>query len=359
MTHEVSLATPYLHEGIDYTARFYTKEQGSLEALEFKKPLFEGFRVEERGIKEGIKEGSYTRYELLYRLYPLQIGELEIPSPVVAVLKRSLESNAFLLTQTQSQRIEYQAKPLRISVKPLPPEAQGITLVGESTIEVRSEREAFAPSTPVGLWVKIRSQGFLEALPEPLFSLPHATLYTKESSYALGVDEEGNAVREFHAHLEVVAKEAVVIPPLVIHFFDPKEARLREARSETIELQLQPKEGVSQEEPRASASKPLERASLAWGEGMLFFGMGMVWGGFLLFFLLRSVRHTSSSKRSPSSLREFRDAKELLGMMLSSKEKSTRLKEAIEWLEERLYGPLKRPLSQQEIRSYLKEKGIL
>lgn len=357
MTHEVGLTTPYLHEGIDYTARFYTKEQGSLEALEFKKPIFDGFRVEERGVKEGIKEGSYTRYELLYRLYPLQIGELEIPSPVATVLKRSLESNAFLLTQTQPQRIEYQAKPLRISVKPLPLEAQGISLVGESTIEVRSEREAFAPSTPVGLWVKIRSQGFLEALPEPLFSLPNATLYTKESSYALGVDKEGNAVREFRAHLEVVAKEAVVIPSLVIHFFDPKEGRLREVRSEPIELH--PKEGISQEEPKANASKSLDRTSLAWREGMLFFGMGMVWGGFLLFFLLRSVRHTSSPKRPPASLREFKDAKELLGMMLSSKEKSARLKEAIEWLEERLYGPLKRPLSQQEIRSYLKEKGIL
>ncbi len=279
VTQQVDTDSPFVHQQIVYTFRFFRSVQ-SVEA-QWEPPSFQGFWVEDLGKEsqyEKIIGGQrYAVTELKKALYPLSEGsgkieETRLVCKLVIDRKRSpLSGDSFLDNsflggsffgrQTQTITKNLRADPILLDIRPLPetgkPEGFG-GLVGSFTVRAEVGQTELRAGDSTTLTVTVTGEGNLRDLvtlsPE---EIPGFKVYPDKPSFQL--DRQGEKLlgtKVFKKALVPLEDGILEIPSQEVPYFDPGTGSYRIARTDSFTLKVE-KNGEKEEPLHLVTAAPL------------------------------------------------------------------------------------------------------
>jgi hypothetical protein len=245
---DLSETTPYIGQQITYTFRFYRSVP--IDDAKFQPPGFKGFTAQEvkdrHSYRKIIDGREYVVTEIDYILTPLEAGDWTVDPTVVnvGVLRRRRSPSQFPFDDFFNRSVveprELQTKPLKITVRPLPPLPPGQDfsgLVGRFTMTAETESTHLAVGDSCTLTITLQGKGNITDAQHPRLVLPPAF-----KSYADNPQPEVTADRD-GVHGKMVFRTALVplkpgryaLDPIRLTYFDVEKETYQ-----TLEIPLPP-----------------------------------------------------------------------------------------------------------------------
>lgn len=267
ITQEVDSESPYVHQQVVYTFRFFQRAQ-TVEA-HWEPPSFQGFWVEDLGKErqyESILEGQrYSVTEIKKALFPVSVGTLKIPQSLLTcsiIVKKSRQrsprglfddnffSTSLFGRMGQTETKNLRAEPIRLTVRSLPVEgwpADFEGLVGSFRIRANVGETKLSTGDSTTLTVTVDGEGNLRDLTHmPPEEIPGFKIYPDKPSFQLQTRGDiVESVRVFKKALVPLEAGSLEVPGLSLSFFDPKKDVYSTVKTDPIILTV--KQGEQKE----------------------------------------------------------------------------------------------------------------
>jgi hypothetical protein len=258
---EADRRSAYVGQQIRFTLRLRTR-MGVRGMAYQTRPDFGGFWLEEEFDhveeppariegREVEHEGRTYQEYVLFRaaLFPTASGSLTIDPINLQLRVRADRDDRFgSFFFDREETILRRSAPIRIEVRPLPPEGRPETFtgaVGGFRLEVATDRAESVVNEAVSLSVRVAGAGNIRAAGEPVLPRladfrPFDPTVTETEGFE-GGRYEGS--RTWDYVLVPLAPGEQSIPPITFSYFDPEAGRYRTLRSEPIPLRIARAEG--------------------------------------------------------------------------------------------------------------------
>jgi hypothetical protein len=271
---ELSDAKCYVGQPVIMTVKFYVSAEADVGDFQFNIPAFtdDSFYIEDPEISDpqakmfrlhtGIsvavsqrrvtyKSRNFTLVSFSKVLIPKQAGELDLGTPSVnaaLAVERTrsrgpFDEFGFFGSQKQYKRYAVGAKPLKLTVLPLPAEgkpAEFYGLVGRYTIEASATPTKVSVGDPITLTIKIAGSRYLKPVQWPALEqidelMRNFKLPAQKASPAV---EDG--VKIFTQTIRANNDTVRSIPPIPLAYFDADKGEYTVAKTSPIALEVAP-----------------------------------------------------------------------------------------------------------------------
>ncbi len=254
VTTSVDDKTPYVHEQVILTFRFYQRVN-LLESPNYTAPATTGFWSEDlppqRTFNEVLNGRRYYVTEVRTALFPTSPGEFTIgPATldcVVPQVNRSMDRDPFSMfgqSMFNSRKVTLRSQPITMKVKPLPDGApDGFKgAVGAYAISADVDKTSLPQGDPVTLKLTVKGTGNVKTVPDlDLPELKEFKIY--DSSSSSDVSKTGGTLsgtKIVEQILVPLKAGAMTIPPVSLVYFDPAKGEYRTTATAPIELAVTP-----------------------------------------------------------------------------------------------------------------------
>ncbi len=257
---QVSEASPFVGQQIIYTFLLYNS--GRIANAGLQPPDFDGFTSQEIKRKEPYRKvvngREYMVTEVSYILVPLKPGRMEIPPTVLTcdlVKQRprstrrppfdSFFDDSFFGGGTQLESRIFKTRPLKVTVRALPPEKEATSfsgLVGRFDLQVQLSPNKLKAGDSATLTITVTGQGNIMDAEMPNIKLPDGfKVYPdKPQDEVVGGPNGYSGKKIFRSALVAVAPGIYRIPPIGLRYFDISTGEYRSLESKSLSLEVVP-----------------------------------------------------------------------------------------------------------------------
>ncbi len=339
--YTIDKKSAYVSEPILLKYTFKHKQSVKISDASFKSPKFEGFWVKKlKSVNNRLDPKSgYRIYELSYLLFPQKSGHLKIePAGMDIGVMRPRKRHRYYFRSIRRKFLETNVCDLNIS--PLP---QGAKLYGDFSFHVVADKNRTKVNEPVNVTVTITGVGNVDEIEPFKIAVADAEVYVSEPDRSM-VLKEGKGVILFKQKFALVSDRNFTIPPLSLDFLDSATKEVKHLTSKSIAVEVtgaQPSATDRLVKATAQTQKIERSTPLSLSRQFAIFAGG-VGIGMLLFWLLgrlRSLRGEKSNTQKPfqTRIRQAKDDKALLQLLLPFSDRSTEIAKIIHKLEANLY----------------------
>lgn len=355
---KVDKSEVYVGEPIVLTYTFKQRVDVDLSEANFNASSFSNFWAKTTKKVPNTREGDYNVYLINYLLYPQKSGALKIESGRMDVGILSTQKKDFFNFQ-QARWKTFYSNTLDINVKELP---EGVALYGDYTFTVVADKSVVKSNEPVNLTITIQGEGNVDDIDDFKVEVPHATVYADKSKKNAMLQNGKNSVI-FKQKFAIVSDRNFTIPSLSFSFFNG-EVKKVQSREFKIEVQnakapkatgkLEKKTEVVKQEvktvlEKASTTTIMITALLSFLTGVL---------ATLIFTRFKSRKKESGEKPIEVRIKNAKEDKELLSLLLPYIDKTPKMQSLIKALEENVYGGKSHLIDRKKLsskfESYLK-----
>ena len=229
----IDKSTPYVGEEVRLTATITINSLYNLEGLDLNLDRLEGFwSSSEDKNWHGKQLGENIVYSRDFYLYPKHSGALEIPNyPVVGILSDGRNRLFF----NESKRFIAYSNELSIDAKPLP---EGVTLVGEYLLKVKTDRFKTDTKQPVNLTIELFGNGNLDNFEGFSVDIAGVTAYADKPVIT---KERKNGVLTSRAvyKFALVSDKDYTIPAFAVTYLNPQSGEVKTVRSDEVAIEVE------------------------------------------------------------------------------------------------------------------------
>ncbi len=338
-------------EGIILSYIFKHKLSTPISDASFKSPKFDGFWVKKPKIEKNRidSKSGYKVYKLTYILYPQRSGVLHIDEAGMDIGVISSKKRNFYSFQSIKRKVIY-SNPLDINVSKLP---EGVKLSGEYSFSVVLDKNKTKINEPVNLTITIHGKGNVDDIDAFKPVVHNATLYSDKPKRAMEF-KDGKSIVLFKQKFAIVSDKNFTIEPMVFKYFDLKRKKVKEYRSKRFHIEVL---GSTKKSTVTLRKKSISKEMIVkkeFDKGIVAFllGLGFV-SGLLVSYLLNLVGKKRVNRKKELDIKEkiknTKDDKELLSLLLPFTNRSTKVESVIKKLEENLYYNANHKINKKDI----------
>ncbi|MCX8043884.1 MAG: BatD family protein [Desulfobacterota bacterium] len=279
VTAQVDNERPYLYQQIVCTFRFF-RCVNVTQANLTDQPSFEGFLVEDIGkaseYQKNINGRQYVVTEIKKALFPIKTGVLEIGPFTLQcdmIVQKSRRRGFFqdpffndpFFGFTETVPRTFRTTPIQVMVQQLPADARPPdfkNLVGSYTISATISNPTVSVGESATLTLTIAGTGNLKYLTGiDLPPLENVKIYDDKPVYEQTITQgKIGGTMTLKKALVPSASGEITIPPISVSFFDPADARYKQATTQPLQLAVRPGTStapvpVAQAVPQSSSTK--------------------------------------------------------------------------------------------------------
>ncbi len=202
--------------------------------IQYHRPKFEGFFVEQMGKGKSYDDGSHKVTELRYILTPHTEGNYTL-GPAYAKIGLQDKQKKEMSNVDKSRKI-FQRASNTLDIEVLPQTTQS-DLVGVFTLKSKIDKQKVAAGKPVKLSITLKGEGDLTHFEFPDYLLDGVTIYSDEAT--LDIKEiDGKIYSHYKKEFVFISEESFTIPEQHFSMYVPKENLLKELKIDAIEIEV-------------------------------------------------------------------------------------------------------------------------
>ncbi len=341
----------YVGEPIVLTYTFKQRTDVDLSEANFNASSFANFWAKTTRKVPNTHEGDYNVYRINYLLYPQKSGALKIESGRMDVGILSTQKRDFFNFQ-QARWKTFYSNTLDIQVKELP---EGVALYGDYTFTVVADKSVVKANEPVNLTITIQGEGNVDDIDDFKVEVPHATVYADKSKKNAELKSGKNNII-FKQKFAIVSDRNFTIPSLSFSFFngEVKKVQSREFKIEVQNTKVPKAQGVLEKKIPAlkqEVKTVVEKTSTTtiMITALFSFLTGVL--GTLIFTKLKFRKKDSSEKPIQARIKNAKEDKALLSLLLPYIDKTPKMQSLIKELEENIYGGKSHVIDRKKLSS--------
>ena len=284
------------------------------------------------------KDGNYSVQKRRYLLAPQQAGDLRVYPAEVKVAYDENERDSWGNLKTKRYWQSHYSNTLDIHVKALP---EGVTAVGDFTIEMKIDTNEVAVNTPLTARIIIQGRGNFEDISLIKPAINGVNVFAEDPTLEKIADSDQE---RWSQTLGFVSDNNFTISPITLEYFDLKERRIKTLQTEAIPIHTIGGSKVSNVTKMIDKQKS-EGITMEWAIAMYILG-------FISAAVLLIVPWKRYIKRKQTAKVSTSDYKRVLSLLLTHKDDED-VQEMIEALEDHLYNGSKEVIDQKELKKLL------
>jgi len=202
--------------------------------LQYHRPKFSGFFVEQIDKGKSHDDGSHQVTELRYILTPHTEGNFTL-GPAYAKVGLQDKSKKMMLNVDKSRKI-FQRASNTLTLEVLPQTIQS-DLVGAFTLESTLDKQKVPAGEPVKLSIKLEGEGDLTHFDFPDYTLDGVTIYSKDAKIDIE-SVEGKIHSRYSKTFVFIAEESFTIPAQVFSMHNPKTGTVTELKVKAFTIDV-------------------------------------------------------------------------------------------------------------------------
>ena len=339
----------YIGEKIILRYIFKHKMNAPISDASFQAPKFDGFWVKKPKIsknKTDIKNG-YKIYRLSYILYPQRSGILHIKKGImdIGVIDRK-KRRYYSFNSIKREKIY--SNSIDINVSKLP---KDVKLCGEYNFSAVLDKNKTTINSPVNLTITITGSGNVDDIEDFVLNVKNATVYSDRAKRLVELKGDEDVV-VFKQKFALVADRNFTIEPIEFKYFDLNSKKIKLFRSKEFRVEVIGSNSGSdiiraKKEPIKSDKKDsFYNTFFISSISLLSLLLGFLVGA----FYKRSVKRKKTPKKEiQERIKRAKSDKELLSLLLPFLDRSSKVKDLVERLEENVYQDKNHKINKKEI----------
>ncbi|WP_456381333.1 BatD family protein [Hydrogenimonas sp.] len=359
---EVDKRNVHVGEPIAFEVLLRYRRRANFVQVELASPEFSNFWIKKLGDVEKSYDGDFVVEKQRYLIFPQKAGDYRL-GPLTAKIAKRVRTkppisdpffdddffNGFF-ARLQWSRIA--SNTLDIHVDPLP---GGVQLYGNFTIRAKADRTVVDADQPVRVTIEIEGEGNIDDIEKFEPHIPDAVVYSDDPVVREWV-KEGRYGGSFKETITIVADHDFTVPSFVLRYYDSGKRRIVEKRTSPIRIKVkggrkivasaqtslsqtaggEKHSGRSETDRASSERKPQEGTFPGW----LYLLAGLLTGAGAMYGYGKLGKLSIRKKESDivRSIRRAKNDRELMDLLLPYAREDEEIKEALEKLEENLYG---------------------
>jgi len=314
--------------------------------LQYHRPKFEGFFVEQLGKGKSYDKGDYQVTELKYILTPHSEGNYTLGPAYAKIGLQDGSKKGLAHVVIDRKMFEKASNTLALEVLPQTVESD---LVGTFTLESKIDTQKVEVGKPVKLSIKLEGEGDLTHFDFPDYILDDVTIYSDQAKIDIKV-VDGKIHSRYSKEFIFISEENFSIPEQVFSMYDPKGGTLGELKIDRLDIEINQSNTATMASKISKSSKviadneinlkeKIEAIPVSWWISMLSF----VLGG-LFFYLLRYL---------PKHKRKSYKESEALNILLPHISKDPEVEEMVQKLYARVNGDTSVVIDKKKLKALI------
>ena len=202
--------------------------------LQYHRPKFRGFFVEQIDKGKSYDDGSHQVTELRYILTPHSEGNFTL-GPAYAKVGLQDRSKKTMINVDKSRKI-FQRASNTLNLEVLPQTIQS-DLVGAFTLESTLDRQKVAAGKPVKLSIRLEGEGDLTHFDFPNYALDCVTIYSEEAKIDIEA-VDGKIHSRYSKTFVFISEEDFTIPEQLFTMHNPKIGTVTELKVNAFAIEV-------------------------------------------------------------------------------------------------------------------------
>ncbi len=274
--------------------------------LQYHRPKFEGFFVEQLGKGKSYDKGDYQITELKYILTPHSEGNYTLGPAYAKIGLQDGSKRGLPHVVIERKIFEKASNTLSLEVLPQTEESD---LVGTFTVVSKIDTQKVSAGEPVKLSIRLEGEGDLTRFDFPDYTLDGVTIYSDPAKIDIKA-VDGKIHSSYSKEFVFIAEENFTIPAQLFSMYDPEAGMLKELKIDRIDIEVNQSNAGTVTANTSSPSPPiadkvihlkeeLRVVFMRWWMPVLSFILGGI-----LFYLLRDLlRHRQKAESASESLK--------------------------------------------------------
>jgi len=224
--------------------------------LQYHRPKFKGFFVEQLGKGKSYDKGDYQITELRYILTPHSEGNFTLGPAYAKIGLQDGSKRGLPHVVIERKIFEKASNTLSLEVLPQTEESD---LVGTFTLDSKIDTQKVSAGKPVKLSIKLEGEGDLTRFDFPDYTLDGVTIYSDPAKIEIKA-VDGKIHSSYSKEFVFIAEENFSIPEQFFSMYDPKGGTLKELKIDRLDIE------INQTNTSAVASKTSKPSSTAGGK---------------------------------------------------------------------------------------------
>lgn len=360
LTIEVDKRNVHVGEPIEFEVALRYRRSANFVQVELAAPEFSNFWIKKLGDVEKSYDGDFVVEKQRYLIFPQKAGDYKLGPLTAKIAKRVrvkppindpfFDDDFFNGFFARLEWTRVASNTLDIHVDPLP---GGVQLYGNFTIHAKADKTVVDADQPVRVTIEIEGEGNIDDIEKFEPRIPDAVVYSDDPVVKERM-KEGRYGGTFKETVTIVSDHDFTVPPFVLRYYDSGEGRVVEKRTRPIHVKvkgggrdvLPRKTSVSanpHENPGATdagrgpqSGKPQNGGVAGW----IYLLAGLLTGAAAMYAYGKAVTVWGKRKEIDvvRAIRRAKSDKELMDLLLPYAGEDEEIKEALEKLEENIYG---------------------
>lgn len=346
----------YVGEPFKVTVTFKQKRNSDVVDSKFAAPDFSGFWTKEQQQSRRFEEGAYTVSRLEFVVAAQQSGKQAINPSQIQIATRTHSRDAWGQWLASLKWRTYFSNALQIDVKPLP---EGVTLVGNLTMEAKADRHEIDANEAVNVTLKISGSGNFEDIPSMKPAVPGVAVFAEEADIKAYI-ENGQYKGGWSQKLAFVGERDFVIPPFTIRYFDPESKRVKTASTAAVPVRVKgsaaaaPKESLTIKRPEPDTARTEKAAAITGSAGLSgSFWMGVLSGASIVLLGMLVPWRRFYGRKEHDTAAGFKDDRRIMMFLLGHPD-DQEAKEFAQKLEKFIYSGESADIDRKGLKKTLK-----
>ncbi|GEM_PF-544855 len=270
--------------------------------LQYHRPKFEGFFVEQLGKGKSYDKGDYQITELKYILTPHSEGNFTLGPAYAKIGLQDGSKKGLAHVVIERKIFEKASNTLSLEVLP---QTEKSDLVGAFTLDIKIDTQKVSAGKPVKLSIKLEGEGDLTHFDFPDYTLDDVTIYSDPAKIDIKV-LNGKIHSSYRKEFVFIAEENFSIPEQIFSMYDPKSGALKELKIDRIDIEVNQSNAVAVTTKTSKPSMTMAGKVIKLKEKLT--AMFMQWWmpvlsfilGGILFYLLRYLLKQKQKSDSES-----------------------------------------------------------
>jgi len=318
--------------------------------LQYHRPKFEGFFVEQLGKGKSYDKGDFQITELKYILTPHSEGNFTLGPAYAKIGLQDGRKRGLAHVVIERKMFEKASNTLALEVLPQTVESD---LVGKFTLDSKIDTQKVEAGKPVKLSIKLEGEGDLTRFDFPDYTLDDVTIYSDQAKIEIK-EVDGKIHSRYSKEFVFISEESFTIPEQLFSMYDPKSGALKELRIDAIDIEIKQSDTASTSSKTSKLSndttdrvlklrEKIEAIPVSWWISILSF----VLGG-LFFYLLRYL---------PEHKRRSYKESEALNILLPHISKDPEVEKMVQKLYARANGDTSVVIDKKKLKALLDHFG--
>ena len=273
--------------------------------LQYHRPKFEGFFVEQLGKGKSYDKGDYQVTELKYILTPHSEGNFTLGPAYAKIGLQDGSKRGLAHVVIDRKMFEKASNTLAVEVLP---QTVMSDLVGTFTLDSKIDTQKVEAGKPVKFSIKLEGEGDLTRFDFPDYTLDGVTIYSDQAKIDIKV-LDGKIHSRYSKEFVFISEESFTIPAQLFSMHDPKSGVLKELKIDSLDIEINQSNAATMSSKTSKLSndtkdreinlrEKIEAIPLSWWISIFSFVLGGI-----LFYLLRYLpKHKRRSYKESEAL---------------------------------------------------------